>query len=94
MRLVLASDRRPGPPRPRHGNRIWLVTCVVTLVVAVSVVLKVTGGSCPADPRAGGVAAAASGASPGTSRPGAGGAVVGATGATALAASPAAWPGP
>ena len=88
MRLVLASDRRPDPPRPRHGNRIWLVTCVVTLVVAVSVVLKVTGGSCPADPRAGGVAVPASGASPGTSRPGAGGAVVGATGATALAASP------
>ncbi len=52
MRLVLASDRRPGPPRPRNGNRIWLVTCIVTLAVAVFVVVKVTGSSCPADPRA------------------------------------------
>jgi expansin len=104
MRLVLASDRRTGPLRPRNGNRIWLVTCIVTLVVAVFVVVKVSGGSCPADPRADGGAAAAGGASLDTSRTGtgrtgaggtaAGGAAAGATGATALAASSAARANP
>jgi expansin len=74
MRLVLASDRS----RPRNGNRIWLVSCVVTLVVAVFVVLQVTGSSCPADPRAGGATAPA------------GGAAAPAAGATAPAARPAA----
>ena len=52
MRLALASDRRSGPLQPRNGNRIWLVTCIVTVIVAVFLVLKVTGSSCPADPRA------------------------------------------
>ena len=98
MRLVFGSDRRPGPLRPRNGNRIWLVSCVVTLIVAVSVVLKVTGSSCPAVSRAAGGAAAAGEASPGTSRMGtsragaegaaAGAAAAGGPGATAPAASP------
>jgi expansin (peptidoglycan-binding protein) len=105
MRLALTGDRRPGPLRPRNGNRIWLVTCIVTLAVAVFVVVKVTGSSCPADPRADGGVAAAGGASPGASgtaasgtdasRTGAGGADdggtdAGDTAATASAASPAA----
>jgi expansin len=68
MRLVLGSDRRPGSLRPRNGNRIWLVTCIVTVVVAVFVVLKVTGSSCPAEPRADTGAAAADGASTDTGR--------------------------
>lgn len=97
MRLALASDRHPGPLQPRNGNRIWLVTCIVTVIVAVLVVLKVTGSSCPADPRAAGGAAVAGGASPdsGTaSRTDAGGTAAGGTaaggpGASALAASPA-----
>lgn len=102
MRLAPASDRHPGPLRPRNGNRIWLVTCIVTVIVAVFVVLKVTGSSCPADPRAAGSAAVAGGASPDRSTPrrtdaggpaadgtAAGGTVAGGTGATAPAASPA-----
>ena len=103
MRLALASDRHRGPLQPRNGNRIWLVTCIATVLVAVVVVLKVTGSSCPADPRADGVAAVG-GASPGPSHPGAGrtgaggtgaggggagGAGTGGMGASALAASPA-----
>ena len=71
MRLALASDRHRGPLQPRNGNRIWLVTCIATVLVAVVVVLKVTGSSCPADPRADGVAAVG-GASPGPSHPDAG----------------------
>ena len=47
MRLAPASDRSPRPLRPRNGNRIWLVTSVVTLIVAVFVVLKVTGKQLP-----------------------------------------------
>jgi expansin (peptidoglycan-binding protein) len=99
MRLVLGSDRRPGPRRPRNGNRIWLVTCIVTAVVAGFVVLKVTAGSCPADPRADRGAAAAGGAGPDTSgtgagdksisRTGAGGTAAEDMGTIALAASPA-----
>jgi expansin (peptidoglycan-binding protein) len=58
MRLAHA-DRRPGPRQPRNGNRIWLVTCVVTVVVVVFVAVKLTGSGCPAAPRAGGSAAAA-----------------------------------
>jgi expansin (peptidoglycan-binding protein) len=91
MRLALSSDRRPGPLQPRNGNRIRLVTCIVTVIVAVFVVLKVTGSSCPADPRAD-QATAAGGASPDTSpasRMAAGGTGAGGTGASALAASPA-----
>jgi expansin (peptidoglycan-binding protein) len=99
MRLVLASDRRSGRLRPRNGNRIWLVTCVVTLIVAVFVLLKVTGSSCPADPRATGGVAAVGEASPGTSRAGAEGAAAGAAaagdpGATTPAPSPAALASP
>ncbi|MGH3122653.1 MAG: expansin EXLX1 family cellulose-binding protein, partial [Streptosporangiaceae bacterium] len=97
MRLALTSDRHRGPLQPRNGNRIWLVTCIVTVIVAVFVVLKVTGSSCPADPRADGGAAAAGGASPDTStasRTGAGGtgadgSGAGGTATSALAASPA-----
>jgi hypothetical protein len=92
MRLALASDRRPGPLRPRNGNRICLVTCIVTVSVAVFVVLKVTGSSCPADPRAAGGAAVAGATSPDSSaasRTDAGGTAAGGTGASALAASPA-----
>ena len=85
MRLALASDRHRGSLQPRNGNRIWLVTCIVTVLVAVVVVLKVTGSSCPADPRADGVAAVG-GASPGTSHPGAGRAGAGGTGAGGSAA--------
>ena len=99
MRLVLDSNRHPGPLRPRHGNRIWLVTCIVTAVVAVFVVLKVAGSSCPADPRTGEGATAAGGASPDASRTGARRTGTGngngtgktagrATGITALAVSP------
>ena len=97
MRLASASDPHPGPRQPRNGNRIWLVTCIVTVIVAVFVVLKVTGGSCPADPRADWGAAAAGEASPdsGTASrtaaggTGAGGTGAGGTGASALAARPA-----
>ena len=85
MRLALASDRHRGSLQPRNGNRIWLVTCIVTVLVAVVVVLKVTGSSCPADPRADGVAAVG-GASPGPSHPGAGRAGAGGTGAGGSAA--------
>jgi expansin len=99
MRLVLGNARRPGPLRPRNGNRIWLVTCIVTAVVAAFVAVKVTAGSCPADPRADGGAAAAGGARldasrAGTSGPGAGGTAASDTGATALAAGPATRPRP
>ena len=91
MRLVLDSDRHPGPLRPRNGNRIWLVTCIITAIVAVFVVLKVTGSSCPAGPRPGAGTAAAGGASPtGTSPTGTRGRAGRATGITALVASPAA----
>lgn len=58
MRLAHAG-RLPGPRQPRNGNRIWLVTCIVTVVVLVFVAVKLTGSGCPAAPRAGGTVAAA-----------------------------------
>jgi len=59
MRLAHAGDRHPGPRQPRNGNRIWLVTSVVTVLVMVFVAVKLTGSGCPAAPRADGSAAAA-----------------------------------
>jgi hypothetical protein len=58
MRLAHAG-RHPDPRPPRNGNRIWLVTCVVTVVVVVFVAVKLAGSGCPAAPRAGGAVAAA-----------------------------------
>lgn len=58
MRLAHAGDRHPGPRQPRNGNRIWLVTSVVTVLVMVLVAVKLTEGGCPAAPRAAGSAAA------------------------------------
>ena len=59
MRLAHAADRAPGPRQPRNSNRIWVVTCVVTVLVMVFVAVKLTGSSCAARPRADGSAAAA-----------------------------------
>ena len=59
MRLADAGDRHPGPRLPRNGNRIWLVTSVVTVLVMVFVAVKLTGSGCRAAPRADGSAAAA-----------------------------------
>ena len=64
MRLAHPGDRHPGPRQPRNGNRIWLVTSVVTVLVMVFVAVKLTGSSCPADSRAGGPAAGAGGSPP------------------------------
>ena len=58
MRLAHAGDRRPGPGQPRNGNRIWLATCVVTVIVVVFVAVKLTGSGCPVLPRADGSGAA------------------------------------
>ena len=59
MRLAHAGDRRPGPRQPRNGNRIWLVTSAVTVLVMVFVAVKLTGSGCPPARRAGGSAPAA-----------------------------------
>jgi hypothetical protein len=95
MRLAHAGDRHPGPRQPRNGNRIWLVTSVVTVLVMVFVAVKLTGGGCPAAPRADGSATAAgAGGSPsagdsadadGAGRPAAAGSMM----ASPLAARPA-----
>jgi expansin len=61
MRLAHPGDRHPGPRQPRNGNRIWLVTSVVTVLVMVFVAVKLTGSGCPAASRAGGPAAGAAG---------------------------------
>ncbi len=83
MRLALARDRHPGPLQPRNGNRIWLVTCVVTVLVVVLVVVNVTQSGCPAEPGSAGNAAAARGAGAAT------GTGTGPMTGSALAASPA-----
>ena len=59
MRLAHAADRAPGPRQPRNSNRIWVVTCVGTVLVMVFVAVKLTGSSCAARPHADGSAAAA-----------------------------------
>ena len=56
MRLAHPGDRHPGPRQPRNGNRIWLVTSVVTVLVMVLVAVRLTGSGCPAASRAGGPA--------------------------------------
>ncbi len=86
MRLAHAG-RRPGPGQPRNGTRIWLVTCVVTVVVVVFVAVKLTGSGCPAAPRAGGSAAAAGAGGPAV--PAGQGAPAGHPGTGPLAARPA-----
>jgi expansin (peptidoglycan-binding protein) len=58
MRLAHAGDRHPRPGPPRTGNRIWLATCVVTVIVVVFVAVKFTGSGCPVPPRADGSGAA------------------------------------
>ena len=91
MRLAHAGDRHPGPRQPRNGNRIWLVTCIVTVVVVVFVAVKLTGSGCPALPRADGSAADAGAGRPGAAgdRGGAArGAVAGSTGTGPVAARP------
>ena len=83
MRLALARDRHRGPLQPRNGNRIWLVTCVVTVVVVVLVVVNVTRNGCPAEPGTARNATPARGAGPAT------GTGTGPMTGSALAASPA-----
>ena len=61
MRLAHPGDRHPGPRQPRHGNRIWLVTSVITVLVMVLVAVRLTGSGCPAASRAGGPAAGGGG---------------------------------
>ena len=91
MRLAHAGDRHPGPRQPRNGNRIWLVTCIVTVAVMVFVAVKLTGSGCPALPRADGSGADAGAGGPGAAgdRGGAArGAAAGATGTGPVAARP------
>ena len=74
MRLAHPGDRHPGPRQPRNGNRIWLVTSVVTVLVMVFVAVRLTGSGCPAASRAVGPAAGAVGpAAGGGGSPSAGG---------------------
>ena len=74
MRLAHPGDRHPGPRRPRNGNRIWLVTSVVTVLVMVLVAVRLTGSGCPAASRAGGPPAGGGGSAAGASgSPSAGG---------------------
>ena len=87
MRLAHAGDRPRARGQPRNGNRIWLVTCVVTVLVVVFVAVKLTRKGCPAAPRADGPAAAAGAGGP--AAPPAGAAPAGAAGASPLAARPA-----
>ena len=61
MRLAHPGDRHPGPRQPRNGNRIWLVTSVVTVLVMVLVAVRLTGSGCPAASRAGGSPSAGGG---------------------------------
>jgi expansin len=68
MRLAHAGDRAPGPRQPRNGNRIRVVTCLVTVLVVVFVAVKLTGSGGAGRPRADGSAAAAGGGGP--ARPG------------------------
>src|SRR6266545_1086691 len=72
MRLAHAGDRAPGPRQPRNGNRIWVVTCVITVLVVVFVAVKLTRSGCAPPPRADGSAAAARAAGPAAARGGAG----------------------
>jgi expansin len=65
MRLAHPGDRHPGPRQPRNGNRIWLVTSVVTVLVMVFVAVKLTGSGCPAASRAGGPTAGGGGSAAG-----------------------------
>ncbi len=67
MRLAHPGDRHPGPRRPRNGNRIWLVTSVVTVLVMVFVAVRLTGSGCPAASRAGGPPAGGGGSAAGAS---------------------------
>ena len=73
MRLAHPGDRHPGPRQPRNGNRIWLVTSVVTVLVMVFVAVRLTGSGCPAASRAGGPPAGGSPSAGGGSAAGAGG---------------------
>jgi expansin len=91
MRLAHAGDGHPGPRQPRNGNRIWLVTCVVTVVVTVFVAVKLTGSGCAGPPRADGSAAAAGagGSAAAAGRDGRGGRTgAGSLGTGALSAHP------
>jgi hypothetical protein len=69
MRLAHPGDWHPGPRQPRNGNRIWLVTSVVTVLVMVFVAVKLTGSGCPAASRAGGSAAGGGGSAAGAGGP-------------------------
>ncbi len=93
MRLAHAGDRHPGPRQPRNGNRIWLVTSVVTVLVMVFVAVKLTGSGCPAAPRAGGAAAAAGGSASAGDGADAGGAARPAAAGSVLAGPGLARPG-
>ena len=68
MRLAHAGDRAPGLRQPRNGNRIWVVTCVVTVLVVVFVAVKLTGSGCAGPPPANGSAAAAGADGPAAAR--------------------------
>src|ERR1700733_3760336 len=65
MRLAHPGDRHPGPRQPRNGNRIWLVTSVVTVLVMVFVAVKLTGSGCPTASRASGSATGGDGSAAG-----------------------------
>src|SRR5580693_4294746 len=73
MRLAHPGDRHPGPRQPRHGNRIWLVTSVITVLVMVLVAVRLTGNGCPAASRVGGPAAGGGSAASASGSPSAGG---------------------
>ncbi len=91
MRLAHAGHRVPGPRQPRNGNRIWVVTCVVTVLVVVFVAVKSAGSGCAAPPRADRSAAAAGAHGSATTRGGArpaGPAGAGSHGTGPLAAHP------
>ena len=83
MRLAHATNRAPGVRQPRNGNRIWVVTCVVTVLLVVFVAVKLTGSGCPGPPRADGSAAAAGAAGSAGARGGRGPAGTAGTGSPA-----------
>ena len=77
MRLVPGGSGRAGPRRPRRGNRIWLVTSIVTVVALTGVALRWSTAGCGpvaagagAAPAATGVISMAGGTSPAAAAPG------------------------
>jgi len=46
MRLLPGGSGRAGPRRPRRGNRIWLVTSIVTVITLTGVAIRWTAAGC------------------------------------------------